>query len=130
MNLSKTGGKWKPLFWKQRQWLQLNQEVVQDFSLEEWHYSVYPQAFAALYFPILKSDQYCRYNRIIDVLSKISCSCAASQTDLMIVSPSELNTPCSLDPKILVGAATLCAGFDYQLEVQMIAFLLKNEQFN
>jgi hypothetical protein len=116
------GGKWQALQWKKREWLLLNREVVQDFSYEQWYYTVYPDAFVNLYFPVLKSDQYCRYNRIIDMLSKVSCSCNDTrQEDAQLATTS---TPCTFDPKILVGVSTLCTGFDYELDVRSASLLL------
>lgn len=121
----RAGGKWQPLQWKQREWLLLNREVVQDFSYEEWYYTLYPEAFVELYFPLLKSDQYCRYNRIIDVLSKIACSCKDPNAPVGNTAAITDASPCTLEPQILVGVSTLCTGFDFALDVRLSFFSLR-----
>lgn len=118
-----SGGKWQPLQWKQREWLSLNREVVQDFSYEEWYYALYPEAYVELYFPLLKSDQYCRYNRIIDVLSKIACSCKAPDASVGKTATITNASPCTLEPQILVGVSTLCTGFDFELDASPVGRL-------
>jgi len=99
------GGRWQGFEWKQRNWTtQYNKRLVENFSL-----SAYDTLSTAAHISQLssqfKSDQFCRYNRLIDMFSAVTCSCLDSTSD----------GSCGQNVGVTVGVSRTCSHTDFDL---------------
>jgi hypothetical protein len=74
---------WTDLKWETRAWKPMNKSLVEAFvpSNYDTQEVVSQYSYLAL---LQKSDQFCRYNRLVDTFGKFSCSCLSGDSSFTV----------------------------------------------